>query len=83
MSPDQIEIPLFPLPNVVLFPSVMLPLHIFEERYKTMINVCINDDAPFGIVLLKGEEETASTIMGYLQERGLVDPIGDISQLQP
>ena len=30
-------IPLFPLPNVVLFPSVFLPLHIFEPRYRQMV----------------------------------------------
>ena len=59
---DHIEIPLFPLADVVFFPSVMLPLHIFEERYKTMINGCIDDDAPFGVVLLRGEEESPSTI---------------------
>ena len=62
MSTDQIELHLFPLPHVVLFPSVMLPLHIFEERYKAMVNGCINDEAPFGIVLLKGEQENESTI---------------------
>ncbi len=78
MSPDQIEIPLFPLPNVVLFPSVMLPLHIFEERYKTMINGCINDDAPFGIVLLKGEEESASTI----QKVGVLARVADVERLE-
>ena len=32
----SIRVPLFPLPNVVLFPGAVLPLHIFEERYKTM-----------------------------------------------
>ena len=30
-------IPIFPLPNVVLFPQVMLPLHIFEPRYRRMV----------------------------------------------
>ena len=30
-------IPIFPLPNVVLFPSVFLPLHIFERRYRRML----------------------------------------------
>jgi Lon protease-like protein len=59
---DQIEIPLFPLPNVVFFPGVMLPLHIFEERYKKMIGTCVDENSPFGIVLLEGESESPSTI---------------------
>lgn len=49
---DLIELPLFPL-NVVLFPGMVLPLHIFEERYKAMIGDCIDRDAPFGVVLIK------------------------------
>ena len=49
---DLVELPLFPL-NVVLFPGMPLPLHIFEERYKTMIGECLENDAPFGIVLIK------------------------------
>jgi Lon protease-like protein len=47
-------IPLFPL-NLVLFPSVPLPLHIFEERYRAMINHCIETKTPFGVVLRQGE----------------------------
>jgi ATP-dependent Lon protease len=46
------EIPLFPLPNLVLFPNIIIPLHIFEERYKLMINGCIERDEVFGLVLL-------------------------------
>ena len=34
---DLSAVPLFPLPNVVLFPRAVLPLHIFEERYKQMM----------------------------------------------
>ena len=75
---DQIEIPLFPLANVVFFPSVMLPLHIFEERYKTMINRCIDDDAPFGVVLLSGEEESPSTI----QKVGVLARVAQIERLE-
>ena len=45
------DIPLFPLP-VVLLPTEVIPLHIFEERYKTMIGVCMEADSEFGIVWL-------------------------------
>ena len=43
-------LPLFPL-NVVLFPNHLLPLHIFEERYKEMIGEAIQQKSEFGIVL--------------------------------
>ena len=46
------ELPLFPL-NLVLFPGMRLPLHIFEERYKDMIGDCIDREAPFGVVLIR------------------------------
>jgi Lon protease-like protein len=45
------EFPLFPLQLVVL-PSEVVPLHIFEERYKTMIEECLAHDSEFGIVWL-------------------------------
>jgi Lon protease-like protein len=44
------DIPLFPL-NVVLMPGAPLPLHIFEERYKQMINECLDSETEFGMVL--------------------------------
>jgi len=47
-------IPLFPL-DVVLFPEMVLPLHIFEERYKEMISECILSKALFGILYLHDE----------------------------
>src|SRR3954466_15589334 len=43
--------PLFPLP-LVLLPSEVVPLHIFEERYKLMIGECLESDSEFGIVWL-------------------------------
>jgi Lon protease-like protein len=46
------RVPLFPL-NLVLFPGQTLPLHIFEERYKQMLQRCLREHAPFGIVLIK------------------------------
>ncbi len=50
MSATAIELPLFPL-NVVLFPGMVLPLHIFEARYRQMISECSQADKPFGVVL--------------------------------
>ena len=44
------DIPLFPL-NVVLMPGAPLPLHIFEERYKQMVDECLEDKSEFGMVL--------------------------------
>src|SRR5215831_8253161 len=60
----EMEISLFPLPNLVLFPNIIVPLHIFEERYKLMINGCIDRNETFGLVLLRGgaEEESEEAI---------------------
>ena len=46
-------LPIFPLPNVVLFPNVFLPLHIFEPRYREMVADAIDSDRMIGMVLLK------------------------------
>src|SRR5437588_739379 len=46
-------LPLFPLPNVVLFPNVFLPLHIFEPRYREMVGDALAGDRMIGMVLLK------------------------------
>jgi Lon protease-like protein len=45
------EFPLFPL-AIVALPGEAIPLHIFEERYKTMMNECLRDEKEFGIVWL-------------------------------
>ena len=45
------ELPLFPL-NTVLFPGMPLRLHIFEERYKQMMRLCLEKSRPFGVVLI-------------------------------
>jgi ATP-dependent Lon protease len=43
------ELPLFPLPEVVLFPGSHLPLHIFEFRYRIMMNTILQSDGRFGV----------------------------------
>ena len=50
-------IPIFPLPNVVLFPSVCLPLHIFEPRYRQMLADALSGDRIIGMVLQKAGRE--------------------------
>lgn len=51
MLPGTIS--LFPLPNVVLFPDVFLPLHIFEPRYCEMTRAALDDNRLIGMVLAK------------------------------
>jgi Lon protease-like protein len=59
---DSVLIPIFPL-NVVLYPRMPLPLHIFEERYKEMIQECLDLKQPFGVVLAnKGHISTVGTM---------------------
>ena len=53
---DQLsrDFPLFPL-GIVALPGEMIPLHIFEQRYKTMMNECLRDEREFGIVWLSDD----------------------------
>ncbi len=44
MSTEERQLPLFPL-NVVLFPNATMPLQIFEERYKLMLDACLKTDS--------------------------------------
>ena len=48
-------IPIFPLPNAVLFPNVFLPLHIFEDRYRKMVRDVLAGDHIIGMVLLRSK----------------------------
>jgi Lon protease-like protein len=54
------EIPLFLL-NTVLFPEMVLPLQIFEERYKIMVRRCLERSEPFGVVLIRSGKEVGET----------------------
>lgn len=55
------ELPLFPL-ETVLFPSMPIHLHIFEPRYREMINRCITLDQPFGVVLIRRGAEAGGEV---------------------
>ena len=53
--PDVLErFPLFPL-GLVLLPQELVPLHIFEERYRLMVDRCLEDDSEFGILWLSDD----------------------------
>jgi Lon protease-like protein len=58
MEPRQ-PVPVFPLPNVVLFPHAVLPLHVFELRYRTMVRDALAGERLIALALLKpgGEGE--------------------------
>ncbi len=77
---EMYEIPLFPL-NVVLFPGMPLPLHIFEDRYKEMVADCIREDRPFGVVLIEegmaegGETFARPVAVGCTAEIAQVQPL--------
>src|SRR5687767_4622678 len=63
-------IPIFPLPSVVLFPNVFLPLHIFEPRYREMAADALAGDRMIGMVLLRPGWE------GNYEGRPAVYPVG-------
>ena len=53
------EIPLFPL-HTVLCPGIVLPLHIFEERYRALVRHCLDTGLPFGVVLIRDGREVGA-----------------------
>ena len=53
---ELVSMPLFPL-RTVLFPGMLLPLHIFEDRYKAMVRECLEKEEPFGVVLIREGKE--------------------------
>jgi ATP-dependent Lon protease len=56
------ELPLFPLPDIVLFPRDVLPLHIFESRYRMMLETVLEDDRRFGVVRWNPNTQTMASI---------------------
>lgn len=70
------ELPLFPLPEVVLFPNRPLPLHIFEFRYRIMMNTILESDRRFGVLLwdpVQGQPATVGCCAEIIQYQRLPD----------
>ncbi|MCL4299077.1 MAG: LON peptidase substrate-binding domain-containing protein [Anaerolineae bacterium] len=85
MLEHNTTIPLFPL-NVVLFPGMMLPLHIFEDRYKIMVKECLATSQPFGVVLARSKQAQAPNVTnlysGDLYEVGTTARITAVENLK-
>jgi len=78
LAPGRRVLPMFPL-NVVLFPDAAIPLNIFEERYKLMVQRCLDGDSQFGVVLIKSGSEVGDPAEPH--EVGTVARIIDVEQL--
>ncbi len=74
-------IPIFPLPNLVLFPGVKIPLHIFEPRYREMVAEVGADHRVVGMMLLKGDWERDYYAYPDIFEVGCAGRIGDLVRL--
>ncbi len=74
--PEVVEIPLFPLPDAVLFPGQALPLHIFEPRYRDMTAAALSGDRLLAVGLLRpGYEAT------YFTRQAPVHPLVGIGRI--
>ncbi len=70
------ELPLFPLPEVVLFPNRPLPLHIFEFRYRIMMSTILESDRRFGVLLwdpVQGQPAAVGCCAEIIQYQRLPD----------
>ena len=58
------EIPLFPL-HTVLCPGIVLPLHVFEDRYRALVRHCLETTSPFGVVLIREGREVGAGAISF------------------
>jgi len=77
------ELPIFPLPQVVLFPHAMLPLHVFEPRYRILLKDCLatHKAMAIGLVLSSGEvDEQGHPRVATIAGAGIIvehEPLSD------
>jgi Lon protease-like protein len=79
MISEVTALPLFPL-DTVLFPGMPLPLHIFEERYRLMVNQCLDNDRGFGVVMSTASARDTQTSAEHLT--GTTAQITKVQRLQ-
>jgi len=76
MVPLSSTLRIFPLGEVVLFPGTLLPLHIFEPRYRAMLADALDDDRTIGMVLLRSAASIVETEQSARADRPPVYPVG-------
>lgn len=79
--PIPAVVPVFPLPNVVLFPHTYLPLHIFEPRYREMVHDASSRDQCIGMALLKDGWEDAYEESPPMFEQGVVGRMVSVKKM--
>ena len=77
-----VMLPLFPL-GTVLYPGLVLPLHIFEERYRQLVRDLLDGPEPrrFGVIAIKEGRETGVTGVSALHEIGCVATVREVTEL--
>ncbi|MBP1706054.1 MAG: peptidase [Chloroflexi bacterium] len=73
------DIPLFPL-HAVLCPGVVLPLHVFETRYRTLVERCLEDGSGFGVVRIREGREVGDGPVA-LEQVGTIARLRDVTRL--
>lgn len=74
-------IPIFPLPNFVVFPGVQVPLHIFEPRYREMVADVADTHGTIGMMMLKGDWERDYDAFPDIYQFGCAGKIGNLARL--
>src|SRR5260370_38409969 len=77
------EVPVMTLPNATLFPQALLPLYIFEPRYRQMLADALHSNRMFSVAMQKpgSGRETPSPVAGLGLIRGSVGPRGGTAHL--
>jgi Lon protease-like protein len=78
------ELPLFPLGHTVLFPGIVLPLHVFEERYRELVRTLVAQEDPgprrFGVVAIRQGWEVGADAAAALHDVGCAAELRRVSR---
>ncbi|NCG21011.1 MAG: hypothetical protein GWP91_18535 [Rhodobacterales bacterium] len=74
------RLPIFPLPNIVLLPGELLPLHVFESRYRALVAHCMAGEGVFGLATIRSSPQTENDANLAIHP---VMGLGQIVQHQP